>query len=76
MSPRLPVLTAGQVLRTLKRAGFFLHHRRGSHHHLRHPDNPQLRVTVPYHAKDLSPFVLRSIIRQAGFTVQEFLDLL
>ena len=34
-------------------------------------------VVVPFHGgKDLKPGTLRSIIRQAGLTVDEFLDLL
>jgi predicted RNA binding protein YcfA (HicA-like mRNA interferase family) len=36
----------------------------------------KLRVTVPYHNKDLKPRTLASIIEQAGLTVEEFLDLL
>jgi predicted RNA binding protein YcfA (HicA-like mRNA interferase family) len=35
-----------------------------------------LRVTVPYHNRDLKPRTLASIIEQAGLTVEEFLDLL
>ena len=54
MTP-LPVLTPAAVLRTLERAGFVLHHVKGSHHYLKHPDRPNLRVTVPFHRKDLPP---------------------
>ena len=76
MSPRLPALTPRKVIAALKRAGFFVHHTTGSHRALRHRDNLQLRVTVPYHNKDLKTGTLRSIVRQAGMTVQEFRDLL
>ena len=76
MSPRLPALTPRKVIAALKRAGFFVHHQTGSHRLLKHPDNPRLRVTVPYHNKDLKLGTLRSIIRQAGMTPEEFLDLL
>ncbi len=35
-----------------------------------------LRVTVPYHNKDLKPGTVASIIVQAGLTVEEFVSLL
>jgi predicted RNA binding protein YcfA (HicA-like mRNA interferase family) len=38
-------------------------------------ENPFASVTVPNH-KELKPGTLRSIIRQAGLTVDEFLALL
>lgn len=76
MSPRLPALTPRKVIAALKRAGFFVHHTTGSHRALRHTDNTRLRVTVPYHNKDLKLGTLRSIIRQAGMTPEEFLALL
>ena len=76
MSSDLPSLKPRQVIRALERAGFFVHHVRGSHYHLRHGDDASLRVTVPYHPRELYRALLRSIIKQAGMTVEEFLDLL
>jgi predicted RNA binding protein YcfA (HicA-like mRNA interferase family) len=64
------------VLQALQRAGFFVHHTSGSHYILKHPDKPTLRVTVPYHNKDLKRRTLASIIEQAGMTVDEFIQLL
>ena len=40
-------------LTALQRAGFYVHHIKGSHHFLKHPDRPDLRVTVPVHNDDL-----------------------
>jgi predicted RNA binding protein YcfA (HicA-like mRNA interferase family) len=77
MSPKLPSLKPRLVLRALQRAGFEIHHQTGSHAQLRHPGKPHLRVTVPRHDRfDLPPFVLRTILRQAEITVEEFMDLL
>ena len=78
MTPRrFPALGATQVVRALQRAGFFTVHRvKGSHHHLRHAARPSLRVVVPVHRGDLPLGTLRAIIRQAGLTEDEFLDLL
>lgn len=72
----LPVCRPSEVLRALRRAGFFVHHTTGSHYFLRHPEKPALRVTLPFHRKDLKRRVLASILEQAGLTVEEFLELL
>jgi predicted RNA binding protein YcfA (HicA-like mRNA interferase family) len=75
MSPRVPILRPREVLQALQKAGFVIHHQSGSHAQLRHPQKQQLRVTVPRHDRfDLPVPVLRSIIRQAGMTVEEFLE--
>ncbi len=76
MSERLPAVKPKEVLRALGRAGFFVHHTSGSHHVLKHPGKPHLRVTFPYHNKDLKRRTLASIIEQAGLTTDEFRDLL
>jgi len=76
MSRRLPALKPRQVIRALEGADFFIHHVAGSHYALRHRQRLDLRVTVAYHNRDLHPKTLRSIIRQAGLTVDEFIDLL
>jgi predicted RNA binding protein YcfA (HicA-like mRNA interferase family) len=60
----------------LQRAGFVLHRERGSHRHFIHPDRPTLLVTVPVHPGDLKRPVLHAIVRQAGLTVEQFLELL
>ena len=72
--PKLPVLSARECITALERAGFNVIRQRGSHITLRR-DNPPARVTVPNH-KELKTGMLRSVIRQAGMTVDEFLDLL
>ncbi len=76
MSRRLPALTGQDVLRALVRGGFYVHHVKGSHHSLRHPGRSELRVVVPVHRKDLPPDTLRSVIKQANLTEEEFLHLL
>ncbi len=76
MSRRLPSLTPRRAIRALERGGFVLHRVRGAHYQFTHPDDPSLLVVVPYHAGDLKRSVVRSIIKQAGLTVEEFLDLL
>jgi predicted RNA binding protein YcfA (HicA-like mRNA interferase family) len=73
----LPVVNGRQVIRALMKAGFVVDWIAGSHHVLMYPQDLRRTVTVPVHAgRDLKRGTLRSIIRQAGFTVEEFADLL
>ncbi|MDQ5844747.1 MAG: type II toxin-antitoxin system HicA family toxin [Acidobacteriota bacterium] len=71
--PKLPRIKSKIVIRALKRRGFFVHHTTGSHYFLK---KGKLRVSVPYHNRDLKPGTLASIIAQAGLTVEEFVELL
>jgi predicted RNA binding protein YcfA (HicA-like mRNA interferase family) len=76
MSPQLPIVKPREVVNALQHAGFYIHHQTGSHIQLKHYDKSWLRVTIPFHRDDLPKSVIKSIIRQAELTVQEFLDLL
>ena len=77
MNAGLPTVNGRRAIRALQRAGFVIDRIAGSHHLLVHPDNSRHTVTVPVHgAHDLKSGTLRSIIRQAGMTVEEFRDLL
>ena len=74
---RLPVAAGRDVVRALRSAGFVVDRIVGSHHVMNFPGDPMRTVTVPVHAgRDLKPGTLRSIIRQAGLTVEEFTALL
>ena len=75
MSRLLPALKSKDVLKLLLREGFVVHHVSGSHY-LKHPQRTNLRVTLPWHGRDLKRGTLGSIIQQAGYTAAEFLDLL
>jgi len=76
MSQRLPALTPAKVRRALERAGFFVHHVKGSHYILKHPDRPELRITLPFHGGDLKRRTLMSIVDQSGLSLDDFLELL
>ena len=60
----------------LERAGFIVNRVTGSHYILKHPAKPNLRVTVPYHNLDLKRGTVQSIVKQAGFTNEQFLKLI
>jgi HicA-like toxin of HicAB toxin-antitoxin system len=48
---------------------------RGSHLRLRHPTNARLPLTVPDH-DELKTGLLRALIRDAGMSVEEFVEAL
>jgi predicted RNA binding protein YcfA (HicA-like mRNA interferase family) len=69
--PPLPRCTGRQVVRALEKLGWTVVMQRGSHVQLKHPSRGG-RVTVPLHAGEtLGPGLLRSILSQAGVTVDE-----
>jgi len=73
--PRLPVVTAAELVRALEKAGFHIMRQRGSHVRMRHPDGRV--VTVPAHSgHDVGRGLLRKIIRDAELTREAFLALL
>lgn len=68
----IPVLKAKQVIKILENLGFFEVRQRGSHKQFRNNDGGA--TTVPVHAgKDISPILLRQILKDIGLTVEEFL---
>ncbi|RJR46418.1 MAG: type II toxin-antitoxin system HicA family toxin [Deltaproteobacteria bacterium] len=68
----VPVLKPGEVAAILQRLGFLEVRQRGSHKQFRHPDG---RITtVPCHqGRDISPILLRQIVKDIGITVDDFL---
>ena len=70
---RLPALKPREVVAILESLGFEEIRQRGSHKQFRHPDG---RVTtVPFHSgRDISPLLLRQIIKDIGLTPEEFLE--
>ena len=72
---RLPRVGGARVISVLTRKGFLLLRVRGSHHYLRKPGVTSL-VVVPVHGNKVIPQgTLRSIVRQAGLTDEEFVAL-
>ena len=73
MSPQLPVVSRSEVVKALKASGFDQVSQRGSHTKLRNGEGRT--VIVPLHRK-LAAGTLRSILRQAGLTIEELATLL
>lgn len=70
---RLPVVSGRDCAKALTKAGFKLIRQRGSHMSLQRQDS-FCQVVVPDH-DELDRGTLRSIIRQSGLSVEEFLKL-
>ena len=70
---KLPVISGRECVKALEKAGFYFKRQEGSHIVLR-KDNPFAQVVVPDH-KELDRVTLRSIIRQSGLSIDEFVKL-
>ena len=68
-----PTLTIVDAVRVLLRNGF-RELRATKHRHFADDADPPHLVTVPFHRRTLKRDTLHSIIRQAGWTVDEFLE--
>ena len=71
---KLPVISGHECVKALEKAGFYLKRRESSHIVLRR-DDPFAQLVVPDH-RELDRGTLRAIIRQAGFSLEEFERLL
>ncbi len=73
---KLPVVKPKQVIKALERANFFIHRQVGSHVRLIHQTERHRRVTVPVHNIDIPKGTLKSILNQAGLSVEDLIKLL
>ena len=72
---RLPIVSGEKVCKTLKKIGYHIDHQTGSHIILRNEFEPYHRLTVPNH-KEIARGTLKAILRKAGLTVEEFIELM
>ena len=71
--PGLPVISGDDFVKTISKIGYRWEHTEGSHMILYHPWKG--RLSVPRH-RELGRGLLRALIRDAGLTHDEFLELL
>jgi len=71
---RLPVVSARECIRALEKAGFYISHQKGSHITMRR-DEPFAKTVVPNH-KTLKRGMLKRILKDAGLSVEEFIELM
>ncbi len=73
MTPHNPILKPHEVIAILEKLGFLEIRQKGSHKQYRHADGRF--TTVPCHrGRDLSPLLLRQIIKDLDITVEDFLS--
>ena len=70
---RLPVISGDDFVKAMQKIGYVWDHTEGSHMILLHPSGR--RLSVPRH-KELGPGLLRSLIRDAGLSREDFIKLL
>lgn len=72
----LPVISGRETIAALERLGYVAVRQKGSQVRLRHPSDPaRAPLTEPDH-KELKSGTLRAIIRDAGLSVDQFVELL
>ena len=72
--PKLPVVTAKQLIKILKDSEFTETRQKGSHKFFKHADG---RVTsVPFHVGDLGKGLLRKILNQIKISPEELRKLI
>jgi predicted RNA binding protein YcfA (HicA-like mRNA interferase family) len=71
----IPSLSWREVLRAFEKAGYFVHHQKGSHIILKNRSRPYNRLSLPRH-RTIKRGTLRGLLRQAGIKREEFLSLL
>ncbi|MBD2267774.1 type II toxin-antitoxin system HicA family toxin [Anabaena sp. FACHB-1391] len=71
---KLPIISGLECVKALEKIGFVVDRQRGSHIILV-CEEPRTTISVPDY-KELDRGTLRGIIRQAGLSVDEFIELL
>ena len=71
--PRLPLISGDEFAKTVRKIGYDWDHTEGSHMTLLHTSGR--RLSVPRH-KELGRGLLRALIKDAGLSREEFLELL
>ena len=74
-APKLPQVTASELLRALKRASWYEVRQSGSHLRLRHDERPE-DLTISMYGAAIPTGTLRAILEQAGLSPTQFLELL
>ena len=76
-TPRCRDPNPRRVIAAQERFGWNVRSKRGSHVHLVHGERPWVVLTFPVHTdRGVSPGTLRSLLRTAGISVDEFSELL
>lgn len=72
MTPKLPIISGKQLMIFFSKNGFQFIRQRGSHMVMRRNNEPHTILVIPDHS-ELDRGTLRSIIKDSGFSIDEFL---
>jgi predicted RNA binding protein YcfA (HicA-like mRNA interferase family) len=72
---KLPSISGREIAKAMHKLGYEVDRQRGSHIILRQSASPHRRLTIPDH-REVAKGTLRSILREAGVTVDELKTLL
>jgi predicted RNA binding protein YcfA (HicA-like mRNA interferase family) len=75
MPSKYPVLPPNDIIRTLAKLGFEKVSQKGSHVKYSNNGNPKKTYIIPMH-NEIEKGTLKSILEQAGVTIDEFKELL
>lgn len=73
---KLPLLSAHKIIKALSKVGFELVSQKGSHIKLKRKTEDKVRVVIVPNFNEIPTGTLRSIIRQSGLDMDDFLKLL
>jgi predicted RNA binding protein YcfA (HicA-like mRNA interferase family) len=75
LTPKLPAITAKELVRVTEQLGFAFRRQSGSHAiYVRASDHA--RVVIPMHGGDIKRKTLRAIISDLKISIEEFAELL
>ena len=75
MSPLLPSLTAKDLIKVIRKCGFYFVRQKGSHQIWKHVDSRW--TTIPVHpGENIGRGLLRKILRDLGINRKDFIKLL
>jgi predicted RNA binding protein YcfA (HicA-like mRNA interferase family) len=73
--PPVPLISTREAVKAFEKIGYEVNHQTGSHIILRRREPPHMHLSVP-NRRELPRGTLRTLIRDAGLTVEEFIKLL
>jgi predicted RNA binding protein YcfA (HicA-like mRNA interferase family) len=75
MGSKYPILTPDEIIRALSKLGFQKISQKGSHAKYKNDISPVKTVIIPMHS-EIARGTLKSILDQAGISLEDFLKLL
>ena len=70
--PKLPIVSGKKAIKALSKTGFVVLRQRGSHVSLYRQSDDRMTVVPPYDQLDKD--TLKAILKDTGFTVEEFIE--